>query len=67
MMETPSLFIAKHLLATSHIVDSNLSNKVLLRHLNPKILLSSEATLIKLTNSFLCPQKLLTQSVQLPY
>ena len=63
----PSSSIAKHILATGHTVDPISSFQPLLRNLNSKLLAFSEAMLIRLRNPPLCSQKVLTQSIHLPW
>ena len=62
-----SSYIPKHLVGTGHSDDPILTIKVLLRNPIPKPLALGEAMLLWLHNPILRLQKLLTQSVQLPW
>ena len=62
----PTSSMAKHLLATSHIVDTISLFEVILSNPDPKRLAFSKTMLITLRNPILCSQ-MLTHSVQLPY
>ena len=63
----PSSSIAKHISETGHTVDPISPFQPLLRNLNSKLLAFSEAMLIRLRNPPLCSQKVLTQSIHLPW
>ncbi|CAH8588824.1 unnamed protein product [Dicrocoelium dendriticum] len=67
MNRSPASSITKHLLATRHQVNPETAFKVLLRNNNPLILAISEALLIKAYQPALCAQKLLRQSIKLPW
>ena len=63
----PTLSIAKHTRDTRHKVDAETSFKILLHDHNLIVLQFCEAFVIETHNPELCIQKLLMQSIRLPW